>query len=201
MGEEEFLSGKKDSEVRDFLEQGGIVVFPSENSYGFAGNALDGKVCEKIHSVKKEPQNKPLGLIVDSVGKAERTVEFAERGKALLEKKFSGPLTVLFRTKGDFPFTPNGMAGVRIPQRESLLKLCSLADFPLTAPSANVHEEPAIFDSEKVWEKFGKEDFLLIDAGRLDEKELPSTYYNFETGEVLRAGKVTLEEIKEFLEE
>ena len=201
ISEKEFLSGIKDKEVQNWLLNGGIVIFPSENSYGFAGNALSEVVVDRIHFVKKEDSDKPLGLITDSAEKIEELVEFAEQGKALLENTFSGPLTILFKTKKNFPFSLNGLAGIRIPQRKSLLHLCSLIDFPLTAPSVNIHGESAIFDSEKIREIFGEENFLLIDADHLNEDALPSTYYNFETGEVLREGKVNLKEIKEFLNE
>jgi L-threonylcarbamoyladenylate synthase len=199
--EEEFISGVKDTEVQNWLLNGGIVIFPSENSYGFAGNALSERVCDRIHFVKKEDSDKPIGLITDSVEKIQDLVDFEKQGKVLLEKVFSGPLTILFRTKKSFPFSLNGFAGIRIPQRKSLLHLCSLVDFPLTAPSANIHGESAIYNSEKMKEIFGLENFLLIDAGQLDENALPSTYYNFETKEIIREGKVKLEEIKEFLKE
>ena len=199
IAEEEFLSGKHDAEIRDLLAAGGIVVFPSENSYGFAGNALDHKVAKRIHDAKKEPHDKPLGLITDSVSKVEAFLEIGWKGRMLLEARLSGPLTVLFREKkgaiARIPCSTNGLVGVRIPQKKSLVHLCSLVAFPLTAPSANIHGKPAIYDSEEVKRAFGKEDFVLIDAGKLDEAQMPSTYYNLEEGKVLRQGKVTLEEI------
>ena len=201
--EKEFLCGKHDKEVKDLLVGGGIVIFPSENSYGFAANALDAKVVKKIHDTKKEPYDKPIGLIIDKAEKIEWFSVMNKKSKKLLGAKLSGPLSVVYEVKKDkvsqTPFTCNGFVGARIPLRESLVKMCSLVDFPLTAPSANIHGEPAIFDSKKIKEVFGKEDFLLIDAGKLDETQKPSTYYCTREDKILRQGQVTLDEINRVL--
>ncbi len=198
ISEKEFLSGKKDSKIKEFLEGNGIVIFPSESSYGLAGNALSKEVCEKIHSVKIEGEEKPIGVITDKFEKIKYFLEINKKGRRLLETIFSSPLTILFCTKKKVPCTSNDFVGVRIPLNNTALKLCSLVGFPLTAPSANIHGSKAIFFSEKVLEVFRKEDFLLIDAGKLKET-LPSTYYNFETREILREGKITKKEIEKVL--
>jgi L-threonylcarbamoyladenylate synthase len=196
--EKEFLSGKFDDKVKNFLESNGIIIFPSESSYGFAGNALNEKVCEKIHSVKKEEKTKPIGVITNTYEKTTDFLEINEKGKKLLEKRFSSPITILFQIKKKTPCTSNEFAGIRIPLNNTALKLCSLVDFPLTAPSANIHNCPAIYDSKEIQKTFGKEKFILINAGVL-EVRAPSTYYDFENKKILRAGDISLKEIEKVL--
>jgi L-threonylcarbamoyladenylate synthase len=197
--EKEFLSGKMDLEIRRALENGAIIIFPSESSYGFGANCLNEGAVKKIHETKKESFDKPIGLVTDDVKKASPLFEIGQKEKRLLEAGLSGPLTILLKEKKKMPCSSNGTVGIRIPLNKTLFKLCSLAKFPLTATSANIHGEEATFSPEKIIDTFGTEkDFIFINAGKLVENK-PSTYYDPATGKVLREGKVKLEEIKKAL--
>lgn len=195
--EKDFKSEKLDSFVKEELEKGSLFVFASESSYGFFGNALSEEVVKKIHKIKKEEMNKPVGIITDDVKKVS-FLEIDSKGKKLLEKDFGAPLTILF--KGECPCSSNSLVGVRIPKNKLMNKLCSLVKFPLTAPSANVHGEKPIFDDKKIVECFENEKIIFINSGKLEENE-SSTYYDFENEKVLREGKITLKKINNFLRE
>ena len=91
----EFVSGAHDNFIQSELLKGNIVIFPSESSYGLAGNALSEEVVRKIHEVKKEPHDKPIGIITDTYLKVENIVNLGKNGKKLLTK-FNRTLTILF---------------------------------------------------------------------------------------------------------
>ena len=160
ISEKEFLTGKHDTLIINKLAKDDLIIFPSESSYGIAGCANSATVCKKIHSAKKEDLDKPIGLIVDSVHKVEDHLEMGSAGKTLLQTKFGTPLTILFKKKIDCPCTTNDFIGVRIPLNKTALKLCSFHEFPLTAPSANLHGNPAIFSQKEIKKYFGKTDFI-----------------------------------------
>ncbi len=192
----DFVEGKKNDEVKEHLENGGLVIFPSESSYGIAGNALNEETVKKVHKIKKKSENKPVGIIIDDVKKIERIVKIDSNGRRLLSA-FKKPLTIIFELEKEIPCALNGL-GVRVPLNEDARKLCSLVDFPLTATSANISGEESIYDRKKIVEKFGEEKIIFIDKGVL-EKKLPSTYYDFEKKIILRAGDISLEEIEKEL--
>jgi len=198
ISEKEFLAGKHDALIINELAKDNLIIFPSESSYGLAGIANSTVVCKKIHLTKKEDLDKPIGLIVDSVHKVEDHLEMGSAGKILLQTKFSTPLTILFKKKFDCPCTTNEFIGVRIPLNKTALKLCSFHDIPLTAPSANLHGNPAIFSPKEIKKYFGKTDFIFINGGEL-ETRAPSTYYHFEEKRILRAGEISLAEIQKVL--
>ena len=198
ISEKEFLSGKHDTLIIDELAKDNLIIFPSESSYGFAGCANKTTVCEKIHKTKKEDYSKPVGLIVDDANKIEDHLHLGEKGKKLLETKFKAPLTVLFKKKMDHPSTSNNYLGIRIPFNKTALKLCSFHDHALTAPSANLHGNPAIYSPIEIKKYFGKTDFVFINAGELKTRA-PSTYYHFEDNTILRAGEISLPEIEKVL--
>ena len=198
ISEKEFLSGKHDTLIINALKEDNLIIFPSESSYGFAGCANSTTVCKKIHSVKKENHDKPIGLIVDSPKKIEDHLEMGQTGKILLGTKFNSPLTVLFKKKIDCPCTTNDYIGIRIPLNKTALKLCSFHDLPLTAPSANIYGNPAIYSPKEIKKYFGKTDFVFINGGKLKIRA-PSTSYHFEEGKIIRAGEIPLIEIQKVL--
>ncbi len=197
ISEKDFLKGKYNTLIIDELAKNNLIIFPSESSYGFAGNALNKTVCDKIHSVNKEKKNKPIGIMIDCCEKIEQLVQL-NKDKNLLERKFSYPLTILFRTKKQLPCTSNEFIGIRIPLNKTALQLCSLSDFPLTAPSANIHGNPTIFSPKEITKTFGKNNFVFINGGEL-EINAPSTYYHIEENKILRAGEISLQEIEKAL--
>ena len=87
---------------------------------------------------------------------------------------------------------------MRIPLNKTALKLCEVFEFPLTAPSANLHNEPAIYSAEQILSVFGKKDFVFINAGEL-ETRAPSTYYHLEENRILRAGEISLHDIEKVI--
>jgi len=198
ISEKEFLSGKHDTLIINELAKDNLIIFPSESSYGFAGHANKTTVCEKIHKTKKEEHTKPIGVIVDDVKKIEEHLHLGEKGKELLKNRFKAPLTILFKKKTNHPSTSNDYLGIRIPHNETALKLCSFHDHALTAPSANLHGNPAIYSPSEIKKYFGKTDFVFINGGELKTKA-PSTYYHFEEGKILRAGEISLPEIEKVL--
>ena len=200
ISEKEFLEGKYDNLIISELVKDNLIIFPSESSYGFAGITYSENACNKIHSVKKEDKTKPIGIITDNANKVMDFLEMEKKGKALLETKFSYPLTILFKTNKNLPCTSNEFIGVRIPLNQTALKLCNLCDKPLTAPSANIHGNPAIFSPNEIKKYFEKENFIFINAGELKTKA-PSTYYHFEENKILRAGEISLQEIEKALNE
>ena len=198
ISEKEFLDGKYDTLIINALKEDNLIIFPSESSYGFAGDANSTTVCKKIHSAKKEDLDKPIGLITDNVTKVEPFLEMAPNGKDLLEEKFSSPLTILFKKKIDCPCTPNDFIGIRIPLNKTALKLCSFHSVPLTSTSATLYGNPAVYSPKEIKKYFGKTNFIFINAGELQTRA-PSTCYHFDEEKIIRAGEIPLIEIEKKL--
>ena len=200
INEKDFLEGKHDTLILEELAKENLVIFPSESSYAFAGCAKSKNVTKKIHSIKKETLSKPLGVITKSVELIDDFVEMNEKGKKLLENGFSSPLTILFKKKIDLPCTNNDFLGVRIPKKETTLRLCQIHSDPLTAASATILGHSKTFSPKEIWNNFGDQDFVFINGGELETKA-PATFYHFEEGIIFRAGDLSLDKIKKVLQD
>ncbi|MDD5148002.1 MAG: L-threonylcarbamoyladenylate synthase [Candidatus ainarchaeum sp.] len=184
----------------DALEKGGVVVFPTETSYGIGADALDEKAVEKVHEAKKQPHDKPISVIVSDLKQAEKIAELNEEAGALAKKFFPGPLTIIApEKKVPKNLTRNGIA-FRISENKFARELCKKFGRPVTATSANIHNEPAIYNPEELIEKFNGRVDLIIDAGILPQREA-STIYSTIGHKIIREGKITKKEIEKALKE
>ena len=107
------------------IQEGGIVVFPTETVYGLGANALNEKAVMKIFEAKGRPQDNPLIIHVcykDISQYVENTPLVAQK---LIDKFWPGPLTIILNKKTIVPdVTSAGLKsiGIRMPSNEIALK-------------------------------------------------------------------------------
>lgn len=183
------------------IQEGGIVVFPTETVYGLGANALNEKAVMKIFEAKGRPQDNPLIIHVcykDISQYVENTPLVAQK---LIDKFWPGPLTIILNKKTIVPdVTSAGLKsiGIRMPSNEIALKLIELSRVPIAAPSANISGRPSPTDVKRCIEDLkGRVDYII--GGKNSDVGLESTIVDCTTDPplVLRPGGVTLEMLKE----
>ena len=185
------------------INEGGIVAMPTETVYGLAANALDGDAVSKIFKAKGRPMDNPLIVHVSSVKMAEDLHlyrEFTPQAKALAEKFWPGPLTIIL-PKGDC--IPDEVSAglstvaVRCPAHNVAQKLIEISGKPLAAPSANISGKPSPTKFQHcVNDLMGKAD-AIIDGGECSVG-VESTVVTLATNppRLLRPGGVTVEQLE-----
>ena len=185
------------------IRDGGIVAMPTETVYGLAANALDGNAVRKIFKAKGRPMDNPLIVHVSSVKMAEDLhlyKEFTKEAKALAEKFWPGPLTIIL-PKGDC--IPDEVSAglstvaVRCPSHKVAQKLIELSGKPLAAPSANISGKPSPTKFQHcVNDLMGRAD-AIIDGGEC-AVGVESTVVTLATNppRLLRPGGVTVEQLE-----
>lgn len=186
------------------IRGGDVAAFPTETVYGLGANALDEKACAKIFEIKRRPSFDPLIVHIAQQKKLYDLVnDVPELAKKLADNFWPGPLTLVLPKKNIVPdIVTSGLAGVavRMPKNEIALKLISLADVPVAAPSANLFGKVSPTTAEHVREQLGDMVDTIIDGGACDVG-VESTIISFmnETPMLLRPGGVPLEEIEEVI--
>ncbi|MFA9423794.1 MAG: L-threonylcarbamoyladenylate synthase [Sedimentibacter sp.] len=193
-------------EAADIINNGGIVVFPTETVYGIGADALNDEAVDKIFKAKGRPQDNPL---IVHIAEFEELYDLAKdvpvNAKLLAEKYWPGPLTMIFYKKdilSDKITAGLDTAAIRLPDNKIALALIKACKKPIAAPSANTSGRPSPTEASHVIEDLmGKVD-MIIDGG--------STYIGIEssvvdvTGEIpmiLRPGGITKEDIVSVLGE
>jgi len=180
------------------LKEGKIIAFPTETSYGLACDPFNEKAVRELHELKKEPFDKPVLLIVDSIQMIEKIAILNEKARALIETFMPGPLTIIAKKKKTLPdFLSKETIAFRISENEIARELSRKFRKPITGTSANLHGKEPAFSKEEIENYFGN--IPLIDAGKLEKQE-PSTIYDITTNKIIRKGKITKKEINKVLD-
>lgn len=180
------------------LSNGGLVIFPTETSYGIGADATNEEAVKKLIIYKNRPEGKAISIAVSDIEMAEKYVELNNTAKNIYKSFLPGPVTVISKSKGKVSSlieAENKTLGVRIPNYSLILKLINEFGKPITATSANLSGGKTPYKIEDILLNIGqnKKDLidLIIDAGDLP-KNPPSVVIDT-TGEELveiRKGRI-----------
>lgn len=162
------------------LENGDIIVFPTDTIYGLGANALNDKAILKIFKVKKRDISKPISILVRDIKMAKKVACIDSRAEKILEKIWPDSITVILRKKDIIPYTLTAgkeNVAVRVSNNFFVNELLKRIDFPLTATSANISGKENLFFERDIKNEFSDIDNapdLFINNGDLQNR-LPST--------------------------
>ena len=90
----------------EILKDGGVVAMPTETVYGLSADALNGDAVKKIFEAKGRPADNPLIVHISHIDDIERlnlVADFPKKAKALAEKFWPGPLTMIMKKSDVIP--------------------------------------------------------------------------------------------------
>ena len=183
------------------IASGELVAIPTETVYGLAARADEGAAVAAIYEAKGRPSFNPLIVHVASLAQAERIARFDDRARALAQRYWPGPLTLVLPLREDAEIASLATAwldtiALRVPAHPAMRALLEATGLPLAAPSANASGAISPTRAEHVLASLGGRIPLVIDAGPT-ALGLESTIVRV-TGEIvelLRPGPITAEEL------
>ena len=183
------------------LEDGYLVIFPTETVYGLGGDATNVNAIKKIYNLKKRPANNPLICHFKNEEEIRKNFKISKLDNFLIKSFCPGPLTLILEKKIDSiisPFVSNksNYVGCRIPKHPIAKELLQSLNFPLAAPSANIATKITSTNSDHISEQL-KNNTYLLEGGR-STLGLESTVVRTikEEIKILRLGSITIEEIR-----
>jgi L-threonylcarbamoyladenylate synthase len=185
------------------LDEGGVVVFPTDTVYGLAAGAFRPRAMDRIYEMKGRSYKKRLPLMVADVQKAEALVgPLSPRLRRLLRRYWPGPLTVVFKTSplGQWVTGGKKTVAIRIPRHPAALALLKAARIPLAVTSANRSGRPEALTGRAALRLFKGRADVVWDAGRCPVGEV-STVLDaaHEPWTLLREGVVKKEALEKYL--
>lgn len=184
----------------EVLAAGGLLIFPTETTYGAGVDATNPAAVQKLLAYKSRREGKPLSIAVTDQDMAAQYVELNDSARRLYERFLPGPVTVVSRSKGTVAegvASEYGTLGVRIPAYPLILEIVKAYGKPITATSANASGEKRPYTIQDILDGLsGKQKELIdliLDAGELP-KNPPSTVIDttVETPVVFRQGEVAV---------
>jgi tRNA threonylcarbamoyl adenosine modification protein (Sua5/YciO/YrdC/YwlC family) len=181
------------------LHNGGVVIIPSESCYGISCLASNLNAINKIHQIKKEPQNKPLTILVSNLSQLEQIGILNKTAIKLSQKFHPGSLSIIIELKNDkyCYLSQNGIA-FRIPGDEFTRSIIAQLGQPIVTTSANIHGDAPIYKQNEL-DAFKNIVDYIYKSGDLNSNILPSTIYDSRSNKILRQGPITHEQINKSL--
>lgn len=186
------------------LEEGGLVISPTDTVYGIMGDALNDEVIKRVFEVKKRPYSKPLILLMSSIEMVEEYVSKISKYEKMLMRKFwPGLVTIILKKNEKISglITNNeDYVGIRVPNNEDLLKIIEKLGRPVISTSANITGTEVITDISMLEENLIEKIDYIEDGGEI--KSVSSTIVKIDGDKlnILRDGKMS-NEIRNYFEE
>lgn len=196
------IQDEKIEYIAKALKREGVVVLPTDTSYGMAANATSTEAINNVYKVKNRTKNKPLSIIVKNIDQARKYSVVDERTIKLFNKYFPGKLTIIVKKKDILPENLTGgskLVGLRIPDCKIIEKVMIKIDFPITATSANISGGKEPYSVEEIAKQYkdskNKPD-LVVDSGNLP-KNKPSTIVDLSDNKIklIRSGPINFKDV------
>lgn len=194
---------EKLKEPAKIIQNGGIVVFPTETVYGIGTNGLNKDAVKKLYEIKQRPFNKPISLLVNSIDMIEQIAkDITDLEYSLIKEFFPGPLTLILKKKDivtNIVTANSNTIGIRMPENKIALKLIEYAGIPIATPSANISGKPSGTVLNNIMKEFNEKVDYFIDGGP-SKIGLASTIVQVvdNVPKILRRGSISEQQINDF---
>ena len=187
--------------IIETLENGGVVIFPTDTIYGMGCSTYQNKAFDKMVQIKggkKEKTN--FSIIVHSLSMlSEFTKPLENHVFRLIRRNFPGAFTFILNANNKVPKifqSRKKTIGIRMPDNRIITAIVEELGHPLLTTSIRDEDEVVEYttDPELIYEKYRDLVDMVIDGGYGDNE--PSTIVDCTSGEpeIVRQGKGILEE-------
>jgi tRNA threonylcarbamoyl adenosine modification protein (Sua5/YciO/YrdC/YwlC family) len=158
--------------VADVLEQGGIIIYPTDTVYAMGCSIKAPKAIERIARFKGlNPVNPDLSIIFHDMSQlSEYTIIHDNNIFKLLKKNLPGPFTFIVQANSQIPKlfrNKKKTVGIRIPNNNIVLELVRELGTPIITTSIHDQDEVIEYttDPELIYEKYRDFADVVIDGG------------------------------------
>ncbi len=173
------------------LEQGGIIAYPTDTTYGIGCSIFNKQGVEKIYLLKQREKKKPFSFICADLAEVARYAKVSNYAFKILKRFLPGPYTFVLDASGIVPnllVTKQKTVGVRMPDNQICLAIVRGLGHPIITTSANRSGEEPIGDPFQVERELGKQIDLVVDGGVLSADVSSLVSLIGDRPEVLRKG-------------
>ncbi|GAP68562.1 translation factor SUA5 [Bacteroidales bacterium 6E] len=182
--------------VVEVLQQGGVIIYPTDTVYGLGCDITNTKAVEKVARIKGiDIEKSNFSFICSDLSHLSYYARpISNQVFKIIKKNIPGPFTFVLEGSSNVPKYFKGKkktVGIRVPDNNIIRSIVRELGNPIV--STSIHDEDEIIeyttDPELIYEKFRDIADLVIDGGY--GELIPSTIVDF-TGEeplITRKGK------------
>ena len=153
------------------LQDGELIVYPTDTVYAIGCDALNVRAVERICRMKGvNPQKSNLSIICSDLSNLSEYAKVNNATFKLMKKNLPGPFTFILPTSSELPkiYKNRKEVGIRVPDNNIVRTLVAELGNPLLTMSVHDEDDELIeysTDPELIHEKYANQVFIVIDGG------------------------------------
>lgn len=157
--------------VVDVLNDGGIIVYPTDTTYAIGCHGLKERAIERICRIKEiDPRKNNLSIVCYDLSAISEYAKVDNAVFKLMKRNLPGAFTFILNGTNKLPkiFRNRKEVGVRMPDQAIVREIMQWLDAPLmtaTLPYDEQDDVEYLTNPELIEEKFGRMVDLVIDGG------------------------------------
>ena len=186
---------KEISKVIKVLQDGGLVIYPTDTMYAIGCDALNVRAVERICKIKGvNPEKSNLSIICYDLSNISEYAKVSNQVFKLIRDYLPGPFTFILPTSGGgLPkiYKNRKEVGIRMPDNPIIHEICRELGHPMMTMSVHYDaDEPEYSaDPELLDERYEDQVDIIIDGGYGGTEGSTVVDCTTETFEIIRQGK------------
>jgi tRNA threonylcarbamoyl adenosine modification protein (Sua5/YciO/YrdC/YwlC family) len=182
----------------EIIEAGGVIIYPTDTVYAFAGDLLRKSAVEKIAQIKQiKPEQINLSIMCESISQvAKYTKQIPDSTFQLMRKNLPGPVTFILQANNQVPKlfkNKKRTIGVRISNNNICQALIKELGRPLVSTSILPDEDDFYEnDPDLVFDRYHKQIDLMLGGGLVPNTVSAVLDLTGEAIEIIRDGDFQL---------
>lgn len=157
--------------VIDILNDGGLIIYPTDTRYAIGCHAMKERAVEKICKIKNiNIQKNNLSIICYDLSSVSQVAKLENSVFKVMKRNLPGPFTFILNGTNKLPkiFRNRKEIGIRMPDQPIIQEIARLLDEPMmttTVPYNPNEDIEYVTNPELIHEKMGHLVDLVIDGG------------------------------------
>jgi len=185
---------KEIDKVVKALQDGGLVIYPTDTVYAIGCDALNVRAVEHICRLKGvNPLKSNLSIICYDLSNLSEYAKVDNTAFKMMKKNLPGPFTFILPTSNELPkiYKNRKEVGIRVPDNNIIRTLVQALGNPILTMSIRDEDEVMEYstDPELIHEKYENEVDIVIDGGYGGFEASTIVDCTCEPYEIIRQGK------------
>ncbi|MBM4208607.1 MAG: threonylcarbamoyl-AMP synthase [Gammaproteobacteria bacterium] len=178
----------------EILQQGGVIVYPTDSSYALACHIGDKQALDKIRRIRQLDDKHDFTLVCTDLTQVSQFTKMGNNAHRLIKALTPGPFTFILDATRDVPrrlqHPKKKTIGIRIPAHPIAQLLVEELQEPLCTSTLHLPgDEEGLSDPYDIRERLEHELALIIDAGIIPCEQTTIIAFPNHDPEIVRQGK------------
>ncbi len=178
---------RKIEQIVEVLENGGIIAYPTDTSFGIGCDLKNKKAVEKIYKILNLPKNKNLSFLCPNLSNVSEYAVVSNFAYKTMKRLVPGRYTFILDAAKTVPTTlisKRKQVGIRVPDDSICQAIVEKLERPIISTTAKNSEGQYFLDAVEINEELGKLIDIVIDPSEMVEPQGLSTVIDFTNDEV-----------------